>query len=313
MRVSFSGVTACLRGKAATSISLCLCGGFLPLQNYKQPAIGLIPTVSRSILATEAEYGRTTTISDPRKFPAGNTYIADPPGLNARATRHSTPVLQTYACALDLLTTPVLRKEMEASESGTAECPVCLASHPLRDLLLTKCEHKFCKSYVGSILKAADATCPLCRREITPYDTTRLSTGQALAERPTTIFGGVYIQGGTLGLASYHFSEQESYISYSAAPRIWRLDDGSPPPAKKPFLHATYDASCRTFRAVVDWSDNNCHGNVEWIYRMVFSEDFRTIEKGEVIAYEADRRKGEWHAYEQDLFYVRHEEIDFNQ
>ena len=123
MWVSFSGVTARLRGKAATSISLCLCGGFLPLQNYKQPAIGLIPIVSRSILATEAEYGRTTTISDPRKFPAGNTYIADPPGLNARATRHSTPVLQTYACALDLLTTPVFAKRDGGLRIGDGRMP----------------------------------------------------------------------------------------------------------------------------------------------------------------------------------------------
>ena len=296
-----------LREKAATVISLCLCGYFLPLRNYKKPySQGLIPIVSRSIPATE---GRTTTIP-PKEIPGRSLGVRTNLG-NARATRHSrTTNVRMRAGFTDNATKMETEKD---SESATAECPVCLASHPLRDLLLTKCEHKFCKSCVGNILKAADATCPLCRQEITPYDTTRLSTGQALAERPKTIFGGVYIQGGTLGLASYHFSEEESYISYSAAPPNWRLDDGSPPPAKKPFLQATYDASCRTFRAVVDWSDNNFHGHAEWIYRMVFSEDFRTIEKGEVIAYEADGSKGAWHAYEQDLFYVRHEELDFNQ
>ena len=203
---------------------------------------------------------------------------------------------------------------MEKSDSDPtkAECPVCLGFHSLKELLLTKCEHRFCKFCVRSLLKEPGATCPLCRQEITPYDTTRISTGQALAERPTTIFGGVYIQAGTLGLASYHFSEEESYISYSAAPPNWRLDDGSPPPVKKPFLHATYDASCRTFRAVVDWSENTFGGDAEWIYRMVFSEDFRIIEKGEVIGYKADGSKGDWLVYEEDLFYTRYEEIDFN-
>ena len=201
---------------------------------------------------------------------------------------------------------------MQNSEPVKAECPVCLASHSLQDLVLTKCEHKFCKSCVAHLLGGA-ATCPLCRQPITPYDTTRLSTGRPLAEPPTTIFGGVYVQCNTVGLASYHFSHEESYISYCAAPPTWRLDDGSPPPVKKPFLHSMYDASSRTFRAVVDWSDNNFGGDAEWIYRMVFSEDFMTIEKGEVISYEAGGRKGDWHAYEQDLFYTRHEEIDFNQ
>ena len=203
--------------------------------------------------------------------------------------------------------------EKKDSADSLAECPVCLASLPLKDLLLTKCEHKFCNSCVRSLLKEAEATCPLCRQVITPYDTTRISTGRALAEPPTTIYGGVYIQAGTVGLASYHFSQEESYISYSAAPPSWRLYDGSPPPAKKPFLHATYDENCRTFRAVVDWSDNTFGGDAEWIYRMVFSEDFKTIEKGEVICYEADGSKGDWHVYEKDLLYTRCEQIDFNQ
>ena len=63
----------------------------------------------------------------------------------------------------------------------------------------------------------------------------------------------------------------------------------------------------------MDWSDNTFGGDAEWIYRMVFSEDFKTIEKGEVIGYKADGSKGDWHVYEKDLLYTRCEQIDFNQ
>ena len=59
--------------------------------------------------------------------------------------------------------------------------------------------------------------------------------GQKLVEYPTAIFGDIYIQCNMEGLASYHFEEEESYISYSAAPPYWQLDDGSPAPVRKPF------------------------------------------------------------------------------
>ena len=35
------------------------------------------------------------------------------------------------------------------------------------------------------------------------------------------------------------------YLSYAAAPADWRLDDGSAPPAKKPFQDARYDPETR--------------------------------------------------------------------
>ena len=84
------------------------------------------------------------------------------------------------------------------------------------------------------------ANCPMCRQKISVHDISLMLTGRMLVERPTTIFGGVYIQDGTEGLASYHFSEAESYI-YRAAPPSWLLDDGSPPPLKKTVLNAHYD------------------------------------------------------------------------
>ena len=204
-----------------------------------------------------------------------------------------------------------MAEDGEKVDSVTAECPVCLTPHSLRDLLLTKCEHKFCKSCVAKLLKTY--SCPLCRQRITVYDITRISTGRPLVERPTTITGAVYVQCNTVGLASYHFSEEESYISYSAAPPNWLLDDGSPPPVKKPFLQTNYDPTSRTFRAVVDWSDINFAGDAEWIYRMVFSEDFTMIERGEVLSYDADGEQGRWHVYQRDLHYKRLEQIDFEE
>lgn len=133
------------------------------------------------------------------------------------------------------------------------ECPVCYTVLIEEDTLVTKCEHKFCRSCVIKLLKdSPSATCPVCRQKISAFDITTLLSGKVLLERPTTIFGGVYVQGNTEGLASYHFNEDESYISYSAAPPYWLLDNGSAPPVKKLFLNSTYDPATRTFRAVVD-------------------------------------------------------------
>ena len=204
----------------------------------------------------------------------------------------------------------------KAGESSVkAECPICLTDQSTANLLVTKCEHKFCRSCVAELLnEKIAAPCPVCRQQITAFDITRVSNGLPLMERLTTIIGGVYVQSDTVGLASYHFSEDESYISYSAAPPSWCLDNGSPPPIKKLFLNAFYDGSSRTFRAVVDRSDVNFNGDAEWIYRMVFSEDFTCIERGEVISYDARGVKGDWYVYQQDLLYERLlQDIDFSQ
>ena len=50
-----------------------------------------------------------------------------------------------------------------------------------------------------------------------------------------SIFGHIFQQQRTLGLASYHFvSPESSYISYAAAPSSWKLADGGAPPARTP-------------------------------------------------------------------------------
>ena len=62
-----------------------------------------------------------------------------------------------------------------------------------------------------------------------------------------------FLQGSRVGLASYHFGPsgdgaEGSHISYAAADPSWRLDDGSAPPPRVPFLEPTYDAVTRACR-----------------------------------------------------------------
>ena len=104
-------------------------------------------------------------------------------------------------------------KEEDTESSERSECPVCYSTEPVKNLLQTKCDHNLCRSCVVKLLKGSvAANCPMCRQKISVYDISLMSTGRTLVERPTTIFGGVYIQDGTEGLASYHFSEAESYL-----------------------------------------------------------------------------------------------------
>ena len=117
----------------------------------------------------------------------------------------------------------------------------------------------------------------------------------------------VYVQCGTVGLASYHFEENEWYISYSAADPSWKLDDGCPPPVKKPFEKGYYDPSTRMFTAVVNWYPVAFGGGVQWYYRMVFSADNTKIEKGEVLSYGAAGETRSMLAFGRDLIYVKHQ------
>lgn len=115
---------------------------------------------------------------------------------------------------------------------------------------------------------------------------------------PTTIAGTTFVQGGTIGLASYHFDEdfEASYISYEAAPPNWTQDDGAPMPGQKPFRDASYDEPSRTFRGVVLW-EPPMHGDARWEYEMVFAEDFERITGGQVQAFGADGSPKETHRF----------------
>ena len=109
---------------------------------------------------------------------------------------------------------------------------------------------------------------------------------------PTTIFSSVYVQGFVYagvheGVASYHFnSVDDCYISYANAPESWILDDGSPPPVRKPFEQVSYVEETRTFQGVVTWPQG-FDGAIRWEYTMVFSSDFSFIASGKVQPYRA--------------------------
>jgi len=90
-------------------------------------------------------------------------------------------------------------------------------------------------------------------------------------------------------MAAYHFvGPHDCYISFASAPASWKLDDGSPPPAKKPFEEPTYDAATRTFRGVVNWDDVPFEGCTRWVYEMVFSDSFAIICAGKMEAFSSD-------------------------
>ena len=106
----------------------------------------------------------------------------------------------------------------------------------------------------------------------------------------TSLFDGtVFIQGGRLGLASYHFEpDGAAYISYAHAPTEWLLDDGSHPPAKKPFLSPSYDHETRTFTGVIDWRPAAFGGDARWEYEMRFGAELDGITGGECRAFKPD-------------------------
>ena len=120
------------------------------------------------------------------------------------------------------------------------------------------------------------------------------------------IWGAAYMQGGLLGLASYHFrGPDDCYISYEAAPPDWLLDDGTRPPAVKRFESPSWDADTRTFVGAIDWSAAPFGGDARWEYTIVFSEDFATVAGGEVRAFDAAgaRRRHRTRRFGRDLHY----------
>jgi len=99
-----------------------------------------------------------------------------------------------------------------------------------------------------------------------------------------TVYGCTFVQLARLGHASYHFeSEDNCYICYANAPAVWLLDDGTPPPERKPWEDASYDPGAYTFRGTVRW-DPAFNGDSRCDYEIVFAEDFSGVVGGQVVA-----------------------------
>lgn len=149
--------------------------------------------------------------------------------------------------------------------------------------------------------------CPLCRAEVSLYSTMDLAAEAPLGILDVdTIFGCVYLQGGSIGQASYHFDAPDNvYISYENAPEFWKLDDGSPPPKQKPFEDPKYDAATRTFTGTITWSDSPFNGDTRWDYTMVFSDDFSVICSGALRAFSASGEESKGESFPLTLRYWR--------
>ena len=119
--------------------------------------------------------------------------------------------------------------------------------------------------------------------------------------------GLVFVQSGTVGLASYHFDGPgDVYIDYSEAPANWRLDDGSRFPDQKAFIDQGFDEDSRTFAGTIDWSDpegTTAEGSRTWVYEMVFDRSYTEIAGGQVVGYAADGERLFRSEFGEDLEY----------
>lgn len=97
--------------------------------------------------------------------------------------------------------------------------------------------------------------------------------------------GKCYVQNNTIGLASIHFDPQallKVHLAYDhpECSKFPPLDDGSRPPAKKPFTEVKYDPVERNFSGIIDWSPTTWMGAAYWEFTFQFSPDFGEISTG---------------------------------
>jgi len=131
---------------------------------------------------------------------------------------------------------------------------------------------------------------------------------------PDTIWGNAFLQGGHLGLASYHFISEQgegfggAYISYESPQcSMWPpLDNGNPVPSRMAFQNFSWDADTLTFRGTIDWfgvHGTTWNGSSKWVYRMVFDKNLITIKDGETVQFQGEQRVSE-NSFENELSYV---------
>lgn len=121
------------------------------------------------------------------------------------------------------------------------------------------------------------------------------------------IWGNTFCQALTVGLASYHFMENEqAYISYeSNQTSVWpNLDNGTHVSeiGRVPFRDIQWDAVTRTFRGSIDWEhefNTAWQNEKKWRYTIVFDETYSFVHSGLV---ESDTRPP--HVFARDLVYI---------
>jgi len=137
---------------------------------------------------------------------------------------------------------------------------------------------------------------------------------------PNGIWGNVFCQANSVGLASYHFdpdsfrnactddaatnvnvnvnanaamrtpTEVSAYISYeNPHTRVWpALDNGAPIPARVPFRRVSWDPGERLFRGEICWVEDfqtTWQGCAKWCYRIKFDSSFTCIVSGGCLQY----------------------------
>mmetsp|Transcript_22819 Transcript_22819/g.27907 ORF Transcript_22819/g.27907 Transcript_22819/m.27907 type:complete len:505 (+) Transcript_22819:270-1784(+) len=142
---------------------------------------------------------------------------------------------------------------------------------------------------------------------------------------PNGIWGNVFCQANSVGLASYHFdpdsfrnactddaatnvnvnvnanaamrtpTEVSAYISYeNPHTRVWpALDNGAPIPARVPFRRVSWDPGERLFRGEICWVEDfqtTWQGCAKWCYRIKFDSSFTCIVSGGCSQYGLARR-----------------------
>jgi hypothetical protein len=125
------------------------------------------------------------------------------------------------------------------------------------------------------------------------------------------VWGNVYCQALQVGLASYHFlsPEEGAYISYEhPSTGQWPpLDNGEPIPSRVYFHNVRVEGT--SFRGEILWQQD-CNTTwqrmSEWIYHMVFDQEFTCIVSGQVLSRGPDssHTPQEMSTYGESLVYV---------
>lgn len=134
-----------------------------------------------------------------------------------------------------------------------------------------------------------------------------------LSEPPTPEYhangleGNVFVQLGEMGIASYHFDSDQSYISYEhsyAASKWPPLDNGRPIPARMHFTNIQKDAT--RFRGEIDWIGTygtTWNGARRWFYDIHFDDRFYCVVGG-TVRYEQDTDGPGQSEFGKDLIYT---------
>ena len=102
-------------------------------------------------------------------------------------------------------------------------------------------------------------------------------------------FDYIYVNDGGLGVASYHLypDNSGSYLNYANCPKEWKTDDGKKFPPKMLFYHQNFDLTKKSFTGAIMWNVT-FGGDVQWNHTMKFSNDWTTLESGEILMISAD-------------------------